>query len=179
MLLISAIHPYKTAFHVASVLDSKDEIKQKPSVDKEINSWVCCILLQEVVQKYDTPSPLSHLLHLRWFMATGTFHSERLISYLWRLHLELWLTCRISPALCLIKVETVSARELFMGSSTSWNKCSVMSVHILGPAFHIHQDFQFWRTLHVHIQYIRFTLGMNKKLQVFKSTSLWSAGRPV
>ncbi len=65
MWLISAIHPYKTAFNVASVLDSKDEIKQKPSVDKEINSWVCCILLQEVVQKYDTPSPLSHLLHLR------------------------------------------------------------------------------------------------------------------
>lgn len=104
------------AFQVASVLNSKDKIKQNTSVDNEINSWFCCNLLQEVVQKYDTPSPLSHLLHLRWFMATGALHSERLISYMWRLHLELRLTCRISPALCLIKVETetVSARELFM-----------------------------------------------------------------
>lgn len=89
---------------------------------------------------------------------------------MWRLHLELRLTCRISTALSLIKVETVSARELFMGGSTSWNNCSVM---MSVPILHIHQDFQLWRTLHVHIQYNRLTLGMNKN--IFKSTSLWFA----
>jgi len=49
---------------------------------------------------------------------------------MWRLHLQLRLTSRISTALCLIKVETVSARELFMGGGWSWNNCSVMSSSI-------------------------------------------------